>query len=652
LIGKTVQLPLTNVEIPVIGDTYVDPAFGTGALKITPAHDANDYEVARRHNLDPVWVMDETGCMKADELRVPAALHGMDRMAARRETEAMLHAQSCLQDKTPHHHSVGHCQRCGTTIEPYLSQQWFVRCSAPEIKDRVLAALDADEPRFVPERWTKVYRDWIENLRDWCISRQLWWGHQIPAWYCENDHITVADSTPTQCGTCGAIPLRQETDVLDTWFSSGLWPFSTMGWPDTEAPDYKDFYPTTVLVTGFDIIFFWVARMVMLGVTLTDQVPFQDVYIHGLIRDEKGQKMSKSKGNTIDPVEIINTYGCDALRFSLTSLVTGGQDIKLSKDSFEQGKLFANKLWNASRFVLMNLDGVDDQPIDTTPLSNMDRWIMAELESTQTNVNDYLEHYQFAAYADAIYAFTWNSFCDWYVEYAKKPLREDATRLNTQRVLLHVLHHILRMLHPIMPFITEEIGQKLPHQKGASLMVCLFPGKVYEERIKEEITVSDTVQVDMMGYVLDLIRCVRNLRQSSGIPHSQPLPVTIETADPNEQTALNNNRDVLHQFLKLSELHLTSPTEGTPPNTLVGVIGGSRVLVSLAGTVDMEAEAARQRKKLETLEKEFTQLADLLANPGFVERAPAVVVQRNRDRLDELNRQITIITEQLAQWVE
>ena len=412
LVGKTVVVPLTGREIPIIADEYVDRNFGTGAVKITPAHDPNDYEVGKRHGLKPLWIIDEEGKMIACG-EVPQKYHGMDRYEARKAIVGDLQYQNFLLRIKDHEHNVGKCQRCGTTIEPLLSEQWFVKMKP--LAEEAIKAVKDGRIKFIPERWEKNYLGWMENIRDWCISRQLWWGHQIPAYHNkQTGEMIVAKENPDPS------VWEQETDVLDTWFSSGLWPFSTMGWPNTDSEDFKKFYPTTTLVTGFDIIFFWVARMITMGLEFTGKAPFSTVYIHGLIRDEKGQKMSKSKGNTIDPVEIIDKYGCDALRFTMTSLCTyGGQDIKISDERFEYGRNFANKIWNASRFVLMNLDGVDNNDIDFSKLTIADKWILDKLNSVAKEVNEDIENYRIGETAHVLYDFFWNSYCDWYVEIAK-----------------------------------------------------------------------------------------------------------------------------------------------------------------------------------------------------------------------------------------
>ena len=417
LVGKTVIIPLSGREIPIIADEYVDKNFGTGAVKITPAHDPNDFEVGQRHNLKPIWVINNDGTMKACG-EVPQELHGLDRYEAREKIVGMLSYNNFLLRTREHEHNVGKCQRCGTTIEPLLSEQWFVKME-PLAKEAIAAVKDG-RIKFVPDRWEKNYLGWMENIRDWCISRQIWWGHQIPAYYHKvTGEMVVAKENPDPENYV------QDTDCLDTWFSSGLWPFSTMGWPNTESEDFKKFYPTTTLVTGFDIIFFWVARMITMGLEFTQKAPFSTVYIHGLIRDEKGQKMSKSKGNTIDPVKIIDKYGCDALRFTMTSLCTyGGQDIKMSEERFEYGRNFANKIWNASRFVLMNLDGVDDKDVDYSNLTIADKWILDKLNKTAKEINENIKEFRIGEVAHVLYDFFWNSYCDWYVEIAKIQLQD------------------------------------------------------------------------------------------------------------------------------------------------------------------------------------------------------------------------------------
>src|SRR5574344_1375690 len=526
MIGKKVVIPLSRREIPIIADEYVDKSFGTGAVKITPAHDPNDYEVGKRHNLKPIWVIDEEGKMKDCE-EVPSEIRGLERYEAREKTVGMLSYNNSLIKITDHVHNVGKCQRCHTTIEPLLSEQWFVRME-PLAKEAI-AAVNDGRIKFVPERWTKNYLGWMENIRDWCISRQLWWGHQIPAYYHnQTGEMVVAKENPDPAN------YTQDPDVLDTWFSSGLWPFSTMKGSNSlfgleensnnsEISDFEKFYPTSVLVTGFDIIFFWVARMITMGLEFTKKAPFPVVYIHGLIRDEKGQKMSKSKGNTIDPVKIIDKYGCDALRFTMTSLCTyGGQDIKVSDDKFEYGRNFANKIWNASRFVLMNLEGVDGKDIDMNNLTIADKWILDKLNSTSEIVNNNVKEYRIGETAHVLYDFFWNSYCDWYVEIAKIQLKDENQKQNTQRVLRYVLDMALRLLHPIMPHITEEVWQLLPKADSCTtkaIIVSEYP------TFKKEL--EFTKEAKQMELVFESITSLRNLRQSFNISTSNEINVEI-----------------------------------------------------------------------------------------------------------------------------
>ncbi len=526
MIGKTAVIPICGREIPIIADEDVEIGFGTGALKITPAHDPNDFEIGKKHGFSPIWIMDEDGKM-SDNTYVPADLRGLDRYEAREKILEMLKTQGQLVRVKPHEHSVGHCQRCGYTIEPYLSEQWFVKMQP--VSTKPINAIKGKSLIFVPERWTKTYLDWMHNVRDWCISRQLWWGHRIPAYYCQNcGEMMVAVEKPQKCPQCENESIKQDPDVLDTWFSSALWPFSTMGWPDTQNPDFKKFYPTTVLVTGFDIIFFWVARMVVMGYKFTNQSPFKHVYIHGLIRDEKGQKMSKSKGNTIDPVEIIDKYGADALRFTLTSLITyGGQDIKLSDERFEYGRNFANKLWNASRFVLMNLEGCDDNKMNISALTIADKWILHKYMEVGRLVNESLESFRFGEAAHLLYEFFWNVYCDWYLEISKSQLQNPQTKLNTQRLLKFILERTLRLLHPIMPHITEEIWQLIPGQAckdyQTSIMITEFPS--YDPSFKNEEAERK------INKAIETVKALRNIRQSFDIPASSGINIKIFCAN-------------------------------------------------------------------------------------------------------------------------
>ena len=624
LIGKTVYIPLTRREIPIIADEYVDKSFGTGAVKITPAHDPNDYEVGKRHNMKPIWVIDEQGKMKSCA-EVPEKYQGMDRYEARKAIVGDLQYQNFLLRITDHEHNVGKCQRCNTTIEPLLSEQWFVKME-PLAKEAIAAVKDG-RIKFVPERWTKNYLGWMENIRDWCISRQLWWGHQIPAYYHnETGEMVVAKENPDP------EHYTQDTDCLDTWFSSGLWPFSTMGFPQTETDDFKKFYPTSVLVTGFDIIFFWVARMITMGLEFTHKAPFSTVYIHGLIRDEKGQKMSKSKGNTIDPVKIIDKYGCDALRFTLTSLCTyGGQDIKISDERFEYGRNFANKIWNASRFVLMNLEGVDDNKIDMNNLTIADKWILDKLNETTKLVNENIKNYRIGEMAHVLYDFFWNSYCDWYVEIAKIQLQDEKLKLNTQRMLKHVLDMSLRLLHPIMPHITEKIWQALGVKTDVTALI-----KAEYPQYKEEYHFP--TEAKEMELVFETITSLRNVRQSFNI--SPSIKVNIEVLAPSEEKPVFEAViPYLQRLARVENVKFIDNTDNSSKKSATAVVSASKIIIPLENLIDMDEEIARQNKKSDKLLKEKSSLEGRVNNPKFVEKAPKELVEETKAKIEELSGQ-------------
>ena len=641
LIGKTVIIPLSGREIPIIADEYVDKSFGTGAVKITPAHDPNDYEVGKRHNMSPIWVIDEEGKMKACG-EVPSEFHGLDRYEAREKIIGMLEYNHFLLRTKDHEHNVGKCQRCGTTIEPLLSEQWFVKMKP--LAEEAIKAVKDGRIKFVPQRWEKDYLGWMENIRDWCISRQLWWGHQIPAYYNkETGEMVVAKENPD--------PEKyvQDSDCLDTWFSSGLWPFSTMGFPNSETDDFKKFYPTSVLVTGFDIIFFWVARMITMGLEFTKKAPFPVVYIHGLIRDEKGQKMSKSKGNTIDPVEIINKYGCDALRFTMTSLCTyGGQDIKVSDDKFEYGRNFANKIWNASRFVLMNLEGVDGKEFDRDKLTIADKWILDKLNSTAKLVNENIKNYRIGETAHVLYDFFWNSYCDWYVEIAKIQLRDEDIKLNTQRVLRYVLDMSLRLLHPIMPHITENIWQLLPkgvNENASAVIVADYP--VYKEDL------SFPKEAKEMELVFDTITSLRNLRQSFNIPTSREINVEIR-ADKDEKEIFEEIESYIHRMAKVNTISYTDTDKNLPlpPKSATAVVSASKLIVPLADLIDLDEEIKRQEKKMGKLTAEKNSLEGRMKNEKFVANAPKELIEQTTARIAELTEQENIIKDLIKSLAE
>lgn len=649
LVGKTVIIPLSGREIPIIADEYVDRNFGTGAVKITPAHDPNDFEVGQRHNLRPIWVIDGDGKMKACG-EVPQELHGLDRYEAREKIVGMLSYNNFLLRTRDHEHNVGKCQRCGTTIEPMLSEQWFVKMG-PLAKEAIAAVKDG-RIKFVPERWGKNYLGWMENIRDWCISRQIWWGHQIPAYYHnETGEMIVAKENPDP------EHYTQDSDCLDTWFSSGLWPFSTMGFPNSETDDFKKFYPTTTLVTGFDIIFFWVARMITMGLEFTGKAPFSTVYIHGLIRDEKGQKMSKSKGNTIDPVKIIDKYGCDALRFTMTSLCTyGGQDIKMSEERFEYGRNFANKIWNASRFVLMNLEGVDNKDIDFDNLTIADKWILDKLNSTAKEVNENIKEFRIGEVAHVLYDFFWNSYCDWYVEIAKIQLNgshseldsessdkeilkqvQDDRKLNTQRVLRYVLDMSLRMLHPIMPHITERVWQLIPkNSEFPAIIVSEFP--VCEDKL------AFPQEAKEMELVFETIKSLRNVRQSFNISTSLKMDIEIR-ATKDEKPIFEAIEAYIQRLAKVENISYADVDAPIPQKTATAVVSASKIVLSLENLIDFNEEIARQQKKLDKLTGEKKSLLGRVNNPKFVANAPQDLIEQTKARISEIEIQEQAINE-------
>ena len=624
LIGKTVVIPLSGREIPIIADEYVDKNFGTGAVKITPAHDPNDFEVGKRHGFQPIWVIDGEGKMKACG-EVPQEFHGLDRYEAREKMIGMLSYNNFLLRTRDHEHNVGKCQRCNTTIEPLLSEQWFVKME-PLAKEAIAAVKDG-RIKFVPERWEKNYLGWMENIRDWCISRQLWWGHQIPAYYHnKTGEMVVAKENPDP------EHYTQDSDVLDTWFSSGLWPFSTMGWPNTESDDFKKFYPTSVLVTGFDIIFFWVARMITMGLEFTKKAPFSTVYIHGLIRDEKGQKMSKSKGNTIDPVVIIDKYGSDALRFTMTSLCTyGGQDIKISDERFEYGRNFANKIWNASRFVLMNLEGVDNNDIDFSKLTIADRWILNELNNAAKDFNENMKNYRIGENAHILYDFFWNKYCDWYVEIAKIQLQDENLKLNTQRVLRYVLDMALRLLHPIMPHITEKVWQLIPQDKKfKAIMLADFP--VYDEKF------AFIKEADEMELVFEAIKSLRNVRQSFNIPSSLKFDIEIR-AEKSEKLTFEVIESYIKRLAKVEKISYADDTVPMPKKSATAVVSASKIIIPLENLIDFNEEIKRQQKKLDKLLAEKNSLSGRMNNEKFVANAPKELIEQTKARIDEITGQ-------------
>ena len=619
MIGETLILPLLGRELPLIGDNYVDSSFGSGALKVTPAHDPNDFELGRRHDLELINVMNPDGSM--NEAAGPL-YQGLDRFTCRQKLVENLKIQNFLESVEEHTHSVGHCYRCHTVVEPYVSTQWFVK-TKPLAKSAI-EAVKSGRIQIVPKLWENTYFNWMENIRDWCISRQIWWGHQIPAWNCPAcKKITVARETPKVCSHCEEGDLIQEVDVLDTWFSSALWPFSTLGWPE-QTQTLNKFYPTSVLCTGFDILFFWVARMIMMGIRFMDNIPFHSVYIHALIRDSEGQKMSKTKGNVIDPLTMMDKYGTDALRFTLAAFAAQGRDIKLSEERIEGYRNFCNKLWNASRFVLMNLDDYDGTykliPNEERPASH--RWILSRLNEACREVNHALEEFKFNDAASSIYKFVWNEYCDWFLELSKPHLYGGNDRKETQNILVYVLGNCLRLLHPFMPFITEEIHSKLPGTTG-SMMEDTFPE--YKENnvdLEAEKTFST---------VINVIDCVRNVRGEMNLNPGLNLDLLIRTRHDHEVTTLNNNTQYINS-LGRANLIKSGPTVKKPRVSISSVCGEMDIFIPLEGKINFTEEKNRVEKELNKIEKDIIVLVKKLSNKNFIDKAPPEVIEKDRQR--------------------
>jgi len=626
LVGKLAVLPLTDRRIPIVADTFVDSQFGSGVVKVTPGHDANDYEIGARHNLPRINILNTDGTLNNN---VPEAFRGLPVPEARRKVvEEIRKAGLYIRDEK-HTHMVGHCYRCHSIIEPYLSDQWFVRMRP--LADKALEAWRKGEVVFYPRRWENTYTQWLEHIRDWCISRQLWWGHRIPVWYCDAcGEMTVAREDPKACSHCGAAKLRQDPDVLDTWFSSALWPFSTLGWPE-DTEDLRHFYPTSTLVTGYDIIFFWVARMIMMGLEFRQQVPFRDVYIHGLVRDIHGRKMSKSLGNGIDPLEVVEEYGADALKFTISFLTAQGQDVLLDKDSFKLGSKFANKIWNAARFLLMNLEGRElaDDPEAATGLDEVDRWILHRLDLAVRGTRAALDQYRFNDAAQTAYEFFWSDFCDWYIEASKLVLGSEDGKAKDRKVslLLHVLGQSLKLLHPFLPFLTEEIYQKLP-QHGPSIVVERYP-QGSDARVDEQAA-------GRFALVQELVRAVRTLRAEFTIPGDRPLPVSVAAEKQGPAwRAFQAHAPLIRLLTGCPQLAVSAQV--TDRAGSVPVAGsGFEAFVFIREAVDLGKETARLRKELASLQQALQRGAAKLANSAFVGKAPAEIVEKERARQAEL----------------
>ena len=637
LVGKTLILPVVERRIPLFADAYVDPAFGTGAVKVTPAHDPNDFEMGLRHNLEQVVVINADGTMGEGAGKYA----GLDRCECRKRLVQELAEIGALVRTEKHEHAVGHCSRCKTTIEPLVSKQWFVRME--DLAKPATQAVKDGRIRFVPERFTKIYENWLENIRDWCISRQLWWGHRIPAWHCADcGETSVSRTDITACTHCGSTHIHQDEDVLDTWFSSALWPFETLGWPE-DTKDLRHFYPTATLVTGYDIIFFWVARMVMMGLRFGGDVPFRDVFIHGLVRDSEGRKMSKSLGNGIDPVEVIEKYGADTLRFMLITGNTPGNDMRFYWERVEAARNFANKIWNASRYMLMNLEGADDAFVpEESDYTLADRWILTRSGETARAVTANLENYELGEAGRAIYEFLWSEFCDWYIELTKARLydKENVRAKNTALYVLRtVLERTMRLLHPFMPFLTEEIWQKLPHE-GRSIMRAPWP-EVDEKDIDAEAETAMTA-------IMEVIKVTRNLRAELGTPPGKKSALLLRVRDAALADVFAAHTDYFHALASASEVTFLAEDAPDPENVVTGALAGAAVYLPLAGLIDVEKETARLTKERDNLEKEIARLSGKLTNAGFTSKAPAAVVAAEREKLAGYEEKIGLIRSRLA----
>jgi len=626
--GKdNVILPLINRIIPIIKDNYVEMSFGTGALKITPAHDPNDYEIGNRHDLPAVKVINDDGIMTSGA----GKYEGLDRFECRQSAVEDLEKEGLLEKVEPYRHSVGHCYRCKTVVEPNLSKQWFV--SVKPLAEKAITAVKDGRTRIIPEMWTNTYFDWMNNIKDWCISRQIWWGHQIPAWTCKGcKGEVVSVETPETCPVCGKDNLVQETDVLDTWFSSALWPFSTMGWPD-EPPLLKTFYPTSVLVTGFDILFFWVARMMMMGIHFMGDVPFKDVYVHALIRDEEGRKMSKSKGNVIDPLSVIEDYGTDAFRFTLAAFAAQGRDIKMSEKRIEGYRHFINKLWNAARFSLMHLNETQldkkYQEIKFDRLSLPDKWILSRLVRVTGTVSEEVDNYRFNDAAGALYKFVWHELCDWYLEAIKPTLygkTDKDSRDATLSVLWRVLKDTLVLLHPFIPFVTEEIWHKLPGAEG-SIMTAVFPS---DNSDFSDIAIDEGAETNM-ELITGIISGIRNIRGEMNISPSLDLEAVVHPKDDEAAKTIQRHQDVICNLARLKSFSVEGSGE-RPKASATAIVNGATVFIPLAEIIDFTRESKRLEKEIVKLANELTGISNKLKNDDFLNKAPSQVVEGVKEK--------------------
>lgn len=634
LIGKTVILPLVNREIPIIADEYVEQDFGTGVVKITPAHDPNDFEVGNRHNLPRINVMNDDATMN----ELAGKYEGMDRFAARKAIVKDLEETGLLVKIEKHLHSVGHSERTDVVVEPRLSKQWFVKMG-PLAEQAINAQREEGDNtvNFYPPRFNDAYLRWMENIHDWVISRQLWWGHQIPAWYHkETGEVFVGMEAPSDIENW-----TQDPDVLDTWFSSALWPFSTMGWPDEESADYKRYYPTNTLVTGYDILTFWVSRMMFQGLEFTGKRPFKNVLIHGLIRDSQGRKMSKSLGNGVDPMEVIEQYGADALRWFLANGSAPGQDVRYSTDKMDAAWNFINKIWNASRYALMNVGDLTADQVDITGEKTLaDKWILTRLNQTIGKVTELFEKFEFGEAGRLLYRFIWDDFCDWYIEMSKETLAGDdeAAKLTTRSILVYVLDNTLRLLHPIMPFVTEEIWQSVPHV-GESLVVATYP-TVHPEQMDEKAA-------EEMEFLMDFIRSVRTVRNEMNTPLSKPINIIAKVSDAAHYAILKENESYIARFSNPEEFVYGEDVEA-PSDAVTSVITGAEIYLPLAGLINIEDEIARLEKEAEKLQQEVDRVEKKLSNEKFVAKAPAAVVEAERAKGADYQAQREAVLERIA----
>ena len=637
LIGKMLKLPLTDREIPVIADAYVDKEFGTGCVKITPAHDPNDFEVGKRHNLPEINILKDDGTINEKGGKYA----GMDRYEARKAMVAELDAQGLLVKVVPHTHSVGTHDRCHTTVEPMIKQQWFVKME--EIAKLAIEALKKGDLNFVPDRFDKTYLNWLENIHDWCISRQLWWGHRIPAYYCDDcGEIVVAKEMPEKCPKCGCTHLTQDPDTLDTWFSSALWPFSTLGWPD-KTPELEYFYPTDVLVTGYDIIFFWVIRMVFSALEQTGEVPFHHVLIHGLVRDSLGRKMSKSLGNGIDPLEIIDQYGADALRLTLMTGNAPGNDMRFYMERVEASRNFANKVWNASRFIMMNLEKAEvPETIDTKDLTGADKWILSKVNTLAKEVTDLLDKYELGIAVQKVYDFIWEEFCDWYIEMVKPRLysETDTTKAAALWTLKTVLGNALKLLHPYMPFITEEIYCTLCPEEE-SIMISKWPEYAEEWNFQKEEQEVETIK--------EAVRAIRNVRTGMNVPPSKKAQVYVVSEDEEVRGIFENGRIFFATLGYASEVHVQADKAGIGEDAVSAVIHKAVIYMPFAELVDIEKEIERLKKEEERLTKELARVNGMLGNEKFVSRAPQAKIDEEKGKLKKYSEMMEQVKERLAQ---